>query len=205
MLRTLTVAALLASSVAAVPAAAANFSGFRAELQGGWDNPKVNYSAFDNNNVYLGTYSRSHSGFMYGAEAGYDFPVSDTIVLGALVSVGGTTVKLQPEAQNLLWSTNANVGVNWNLAVRAGFKVADSTMLYASAGYANTMIRYYIENSTTPALSYSDSRRYGGLLLAAGVEQAFGEKFYGKLEYRYSNYQSGVSRNQIVAGAGMRF
>lgn len=205
MLRTLTVAALLAATAVAVPSAAADFSGFRAEVQGGWDNPQVTYDVYTTTGVYVGEYHKNHSGFFYGAEAGYDFPVSDTVILGALASIGGTTVSLEPQAQNTLYTTNANVGFNWNIAARAGFKVADSTLLYASGGYASTNIKYYVNNVVTPGLSYEASRTYGGFLLAGGVEQAFGEQFYGKLEYRYSNYQSGVSRNQIVAGAGMRF
>lgn len=204
MLRTLTFAAVLATA-AAMPVAAAEFSGFRAEVQGGWDNPQVTYDVYTTTGVYVGQYHQNHSGFFYGAEAGYDFPVSETIRLGVLASIGGTTVSLDPEAQNLLYTTNANVGFNWNLAARAGFKVGDSTMLYGSAGYASTNVKFYVENSVTPGLSYEASRTYGGFLLAGGVEQAFGEMFYGKLEYRYSNYQDGVSRNQIVAGAGIRF
>jgi outer membrane immunogenic protein len=204
MLRPLTVAALLAATAAAVPATAAEFSGFRAEIQGGWDNPLIDYGIFGPEDGYWGTYHKSHSGFMYGAEVGYDFPVSDTIIIGALVSVDGTTVKLDATHPNIS-AVAANVGVQWDIAARAGFKVADSTLLYASAGYANTMVRYYYNDLVHPLITAEDSRRYGGLLLAAGVEQAFGEKFYGKLEYRYSNYQDGVTRNQIVAGAGMRF
>jgi outer membrane immunogenic protein len=204
MFRTATFAAFLLSAVA-VPATAAEFSGFRAELQGGWDNPQVTYDVYSAAGVYQGQYHQNHSGFMYGAEVGYDLPVSETIRLGVLASIGGTTVSIDPEAQNLLYSTNANVGFNWNLAARAGFKVGDSTMLYGSVGYASTNIKYYVNNLVTPALSFEDSRTYGGFLFAGGVEQALGESFYGRLEYRYSNYQSGVSRNQIVAGFGMRF
>jgi outer membrane immunogenic protein len=204
MLRTLTLAALLAAA-SAVPIAAADFSGFRAEIQGGWDNPLVNYSVFGPDDIYWGTYHKSHSGFMYGAEVGYDFPVSDTIIIGALVSVDGTTVKLDATHPGIS-AVAANVGVQWDIAARAGFKVADSTLLYASLGYANTMVRYYYSDILPPlSPDLEQSRRYGGFLAAAGIEQAFGEKFYGKLEYRYSNYQDGVTRNQIVAGAGIRF
>lgn len=205
MFRALTVAAVVAIAATAVPASAAEFSGFRAELQGGWDHPSVNYDVNDNAGTFQGQYYVKHSGFMYGAEAGYDFAVSPTVILGVLGSVSGTTVKLQSEVVNNLYNASGSVGLNWNLAARAGFKVADSTLIYGAGGYASTKIKYYIDNPTTPALSYETNRTYGGFLLAAGVEQAFGEKFYGKVEYRYSNYQSGVHRNDVVFGAGMRF
>jgi len=209
MIRTLTVAAIVATAAAAVPATAAEFSGFRAELQGGWDNPQITYDAYTTNGAYIGEYHESKSGFMYGAEIGYDFPVSETVILGVLGSIGGTTVSLDPQVFGTTitaWDVNANVGFNWNLAARAGFKVADNTLLYGSAGYASTNIKYYVnETNILTTVSYEDSKTYGGFLFAAGIEQAFGEKFYGKAEYRYTNYQSGVSRNQIVFGAGMRF
>lgn len=209
MFRALTVAAVVATAAASMPAAAAEFSGFRAELQGGWDNPQITYDAYANNGAYIGEYHESKSGFMYGAELGYDFPVSETVILGVLGSIGGTTVSLDPQAFGttiLGYDVNANVGFNWNLAARAGFKVGENTLLYGTAGYASTNIKYYVtEYSGLAVVEYENSRTYGGFLFAAGIEQAFGEQFYGKAEYRYSNYSSGVSRNDIVFGAGMRF
>lgn len=204
MLRNLTLGLLLASA-AAVPAAAAPFSGFRVEGQIGWDNPVVDYDIYTANGVYVGNYHNSRSGFMYGGEVGYDLPLSDILRLGALFTFNGTTVDVQPQYGVNLYDFNAKIGTNWNLGARMGFLVAPATMLYGTLGYAQTAIRYYYTDNVVPANSWEEKRTYGGFLFAAGAEQAFGERFYGKLEYRYQNYQDGVSRNQIVGGVGIRF
>ena len=100
-------------------------------------------------------------------------------------------------------NVNANMGVNFSAMARAGFKVADSTLLYGGLGYANQNVKYYI--TPVGGVTVEDSQSYGGFRLAAGIEQAFGESFYGKVEYRYTNYQDDVSTNQVWGGFGMRF
>ncbi|TFU05968.1 porin family protein [Polymorphobacter arshaanensis] len=204
MLRTLTVAAVLATAAAAMPAAAAEFSGFRAELQGGWDSTSIGYvDRFGTN------WEKSNSAFGYGAEVGYDFPVSETVILGVLGNVAGSTASFddilcQTSACLLGRNTvNANMGVNFSAMARAGFKVADSTLLYGGVGYANQSIKFY--DTPVGGATVEDSRSYSGFRFAAGGEQAFGESFYGKIEYRYSNYKDNVSTNQVWAGVGMRF
>ncbi|MGL4541048.1 MAG: outer membrane protein, partial [Polymorphobacter sp.] len=141
----------------------------------------------------------------------YDMPVSETVILGVNANFAGSTQSytdmLCPEGQSACLlgrdNVNANLGFNWALMARAGFKVADSTLLYGAAGYTQQNVKYYI--TPVGGRTQSTSENYGGFRFAAGAEQAFGEQFYGKLEYRYSNYQSGVTTNQITAGAGWRF
>ena len=41
--------------------------------------------------------------------------------------------------------------------------------------------------------------------MAVGLEQGLGSNVYAKVEYRYTNYQDGLSRNQVVGGIGIRF
>jgi outer membrane immunogenic protein len=206
MLRTLTVAAVLATAAAAMPAAAAEFSGFRAELQGGWNSTSIGYvDAFGTN------FENSSSAFGYGAEVGYDFPISETVIIGVLGNVSGSTQSytdmLCPDGTSACLlgrpNVNANMGVNFSAMARAGFKVADSTLLYGGLGYANQNVKYYI--TPVGGVTVEDSQSYGGFRLAAGIEQAFGESFYGKVEYRYTNYQDDVSTNQVWGGFGMRF
>jgi outer membrane immunogenic protein len=206
MLRTLTVAAVLATAAASMPAAAAEFSGFRVEAQGGWNSTGIDYVGPTGVVV-----DNSKSSFGYGVEVGYDMPVSETVILGAYGNFAGSTQSysdmLCPDNATACLlgrpNVNANLGFNWALMARAGFKVADSTLLYGAGGYAQQNVKYYI--TPVGGLTLDTSENYGGFRFAAGVEQAFGEQFYGKLEYRYSNYQAGVTTNQITAGAGFRF
>ena len=51
----------------------------------------------------------------------------------------------------------------------------------------------------------SEGSNLDGIRVGGGVERALGGKSYVKTEYRYSNYQNGVSRHQVLAGVGIRF
>jgi outer membrane immunogenic protein len=44
-----------------------------------------------------------------------------------------------------------------------------------------------------------------GIRAGAGLEYALGQNLFVKAEYRYSNYEAGVERNQVVGGFGFRF
>ncbi len=44
-----------------------------------------------------------------------------------------------------------------------------------------------------------------GLRLGAGVQQGFGRNAYGKIEYRYSNYEAGIERHNVLVGVGLTF
>jgi opacity protein-like surface antigen len=44
-----------------------------------------------------------------------------------------------------------------------------------------------------------------GLRLEIGVRVNVGRKLYAKAEYRYTNYEQGVSRDQGFAGIGLKF
>ncbi|HYJ83725.1 MAG TPA: outer membrane beta-barrel protein, partial [Allosphingosinicella sp.] len=59
---------------------------------------------------------------------------------------------------------------------------------------------------TTPAgVTTRDGRNLDGFRLGAGYQHGFGEKMYGKVEYRYSNYEADVTRHQVLLGVGVQF
>ena len=41
--------------------------------------------------------------------------------------------------------------------------------------------------------------------VGAGIQYAIGRNAFVNAEYRYSNYEDGVSRNQVLGGFGVRF
>lgn len=69
---------------------------------------------------------------------------------------------------------------------RLGVALTDNLLAYGKVGYAN--------------LRGLDGVRVGG-----GLEIASGAKLYGKLEYRYSDFQDGVGRHAGLVGVGLRF
>ena len=180
------------ASVAAVAAAAApaQAEGFRAEIHGGWDN--------------VSAAGDSDSGIVYGIGLGYDVAVSDKVEVGLDLSADLSSMK-ECETSAIVANDEACIRARRDLAaaVRLGYKVSERGTLYALAGYTNARFRF---DYTTPAgVTTRDGRNLDGLRLGAGYQQGFGERTYGKIEYRYSNYENDVSRHQVLLGVGVNF
>lgn len=111
-----------------------------------------------------------------GIAAGYDFDLGTSAFAG--VEVSGDKV------------LESNTRVAFGFTGRAGVKLGDAGKLYAAGGY------------TTKACRFCDD----SLHLGAGYQHNFGQKFYGKVEYRHYFFDHGVTDpDAVVAGLGMRF
>ena len=117
--------------------------------------------------------------FTYGVNAGYDFDLGKT--------VAGATVEWQGSDEDALSRDLAVTG-------RFGVKAGDKALVYALAGYTNLGV-------DTPG----DNVHLDGARVGAGVELAFSPRFYGQVEYRYSNYELDVDGHQMLVGLGVRF
>jgi len=170
--------AALALTAAATPAFAqdGSFQGPRAEITGSWDDVKSD--------------GESASGFAYGGAIGYDLQ-RGSAVFGVEGEVTGSTAK-ETEA-----GVTVKAGRDLYAGVRAGYVVVPNTLLYVKGGYTNARVI-----GETANIRVSDN--LDGFRLGAGVERNFG-RFYGKVEYRYSNYSQDVERHQVLAGLGVRF
>lgn len=113
----------------------------------------------------------------YGVAAGYDFDLGETAFAG--VEVSGDKI------------ADSGTQVAFGMTGRLGAKMGESGKLYATGGY------------TTETCDICDNDSvHAGL----GYEQGFGNKLYGKVEYRHffvdANRPDG---NAVMAGLGMRF
>jgi outer membrane immunogenic protein len=176
-----------ASALAATPASA---EGFRAEIHGGWDHATAN--------------DDGESGLVYGIGLGYDHPVGERLTVGLDLSADLSSVE---ECQTGVVLPNdracLDAGRDLAAALRLGYKVGDRGTVYALAGYTNARFRF---DYTTPAgVRTRDGANLDGLRLGAGYQHAIGDKTYGKVEYRYSNYENDVSRHQVLLGVGLNF
>ncbi|MCH8685695.1 outer membrane protein [Pedomonas mirosovicensis] len=180
-------AAVFALASAATPAAAADFTGPRAEGRLGWTD--------------VSTDEVDDDGLTYGVGIGYDYTFGQSIVVGAeanfdWIDVDGCATR----AGGVLacFDTKRDISV----AVRAGYKVLENTLVYAKGGYANGRVRgEFTQGGTTTG----DTQNGDGFVVGGGAEQALGPNLYAKLEYAYSNYEAGVDRHQILLGVGFRF
>jgi outer membrane immunogenic protein len=80
---------------------------------------------------------------------------------------------------------------NVGASARIGYVVADTALVYAKVGYANW------KQTTTAELE--------GLRVGGGVEANLFGPVYGKVEYRYTDFNAGVGQHGGLVGLGLRF
>ena len=188
--------ALASVAVLAAAAAPASAEGFRAEIHGGWDHVRADGPGNNNDD--------SDSGIVYGIGAGYDFDIGKKMQLGIDLSADLSTME---ECRNSVIVANdracLDAGRDLAAAVRLGYKVSPNGTVYALAGYTNA--RFHFDYTTPANVTTRDGRNLDGFRLGAGYQHDFGKRMYGKVEYRYSNYEAGVTRHQALLGVGVKF
>lgn len=133
------------------------------------------------------TGTENDSGLLYGVTAGFD-AVSGSAIFGLEAEVSDTTIS----------SGAGDAGLDLYGGVRVGLKVDDNDLVYLKAGYTNVDVDL-VDN-------------LDGVRLGAGYERSFGN-LYGRLEYRYSNYNISETlnadingnRHQLLIGLGTKF
>lgn len=80
---------------------------------------------------------------------------------------------------------------NVGAAARVGYVVADKALVFAKVGYANW------KQTTTAELE--------GLRVGGGVEANLYGPVYGKIEYRYTDFDGNVGQHGGLVGIGVRF
>lgn len=169
------------------------WSGFYAGAFAGY-----NFGTFDTN---LGDIDAD--GFAGGGFAGINFQ-DGAFVYGAEADLGYSG------AQGTLGGFTAEQGVFGSLRARLGYAF-DPLMIYATAGGAAT------QAEVTNAVGASDQNTHLGWTVGAGAEALLTDNVFGRLEYRYTDYQdknfnvggtvvsSGFQENSVRAGLGVKF
>jgi outer membrane immunogenic protein len=80
---------------------------------------------------------------------------------------------------------------NIGASARLGYVVADKALVYGKVGYTNW------KQTTTAELE--------GLRVGGGVEANLYGPVYGKIEYRYTDFDGGVGQHGGLVGLGVRF
>ena len=188
-------AAAVAAGAFAMPAYAqqpGNFSGARVEGVIGWDHPSVS-----------GTHA---DGVTYGAGVGYDLQRGNA-VFGVEGEISNSTAD---QCVNGVAITGdqlcASAGRDLYAGGRIGAVVAPRVLVYGKAGYTNGRVRLdYDDGTAATAADFSTHENLDGVRLGGGIEYALSPNSYVKTEYRYSNYEQGADRHQVLAGFGFRF
>lgn len=191
MKKTILLAALLAAT--ATPAAAQSFTGLRVEGHLGYDN--VSISDVEDFDI-----DSDESGVLYGGGIGYDIALGG-LILGVEANLDFT----EAQYEATLGGDFAAIDFDRDLefAARLGTQIGSNALLYGKVGYSNARLKAIVREDGVTTLE--DAANGDGLRLGAGVEFNFGTSLFAKAEYRYSNYEAGISRNQLIGGLGFRF
>ncbi|ASK87363.1 outer membrane protein [Sphingorhabdus sp. SMR4y] len=179
-MKNVTIAAAIAASVLASPVLAqekGDFSGVKATAIAGYDNIDLDIAGIDN-----------VDGFLYGATLGYDMQ-SGNIVYGLELEATESTGNISDATGRI------EAGRDLYAGGRLGVVVGDTALLYAKAGYTNARV-------SSPGLGGDNG---DGVRVGAGIEYQLSDNMFARGEYRYSNYEAGVSRNQGLVSLGMKF
>ena len=140
-------------------------------------------------------------GVLFGIGAGYDFAVGNGVSLGADIEATESTQKIGDED-----IAEVKAGRDLYAGGRIGYAVGRNVLLYGKAGYTNARLSLdYDDGTAATALDFSNGENLDGVRVGGGLEFALGPNSYAKTEYRYSNYEQGFDRHQVVAGFGFRF
>ena len=131
-------------------------------------------------------------GALLGIGAGYDFAVGSGVSLGADIEATEST---QKESAG---GASVKAGRDLYAGGRVSLPISDTANVYAKAGYTNA--RFKATDGVTTA-----SENFDGYRLGAGGQLAISGKAYVGGEYRYSNYEHGLARNQVALTLGTRF
>ena len=161
------------------------FSGAHVEAIGGWDRVQGEGSHDD--------------GVLYGVGAGYDIRRGNA-VFGVEGEASDSTQKQNVGAVTEHASRDLYVGG------RVGAVVGGNNLLYAKAGYTNARVSVDYEDGTAGTINdFAQHTNLDGVRAGVGAQIGLGTNAYLRTEYRYSNYQDGVDRHQVVGGFGFRF
>ncbi|PSJ43002.1 hypothetical protein C7I55_00915 [Sphingomonas deserti] len=187
----------------AAPAAAADFSGLRAEITTGRASDAVETDLDNGTNPF----SRKQDDVSFGLEAGYDLDLGSAVV-GPYVGVDFPNVD---DCDAVFGSDEFcyKAKRNYALGARAGFKIGGPILAYGKVGYSSGRFKSVYTDLTDPSADREGSDTQRGIHFGGGVEVAFAS-LYAKAEYLRTEYDEGdlghdVARNQLKLGVGLRF
>ena len=194
-MRKFAIAAALLAGTIATPALAQdnnNLGGFRIEGLVGYDHPSIEDENAD--------------GIVYGVGVGYDFQAGNA-VFGIEAEATDSSADESLTGVALAGDTlRVRAGRDLYVGGRAGFGIGGNSLIYAKAGYTNARVRVDYEDGTVGTVNdFTESGNLDGIRAGVGAQIGIGSNAYLRTEYRYSNYEDGFDRHQVVGGVGFRF
>ena len=201
--------------------------GFRAEILTGYDSSEI-YSTKSGVSYGLGVgYDLPVSDrIAIGVDAeASDATTKDEFSIFIPAPINGVPIGLPlagpPTLTGTTIQTKTTVGRDLYIGARVTMALSPRFNGYAKVGYTNTLLKsdILVSGSASPfvgplapgltpspsAFNTSVSDKLNGVRLGIGGQLNIGKNLFASIEYRYSNYEAGFSRNQLIAGLGLRF
>ena len=186
--------AVAALAISAAPAFAQSGptapAGARIEALAGYDHARVDVGNDEH---------ATQDGFVYGARVGYDIPMGQTVSFGVDAEITDSTAKTKYDAG----AGRIGAGRDLYAGGRITGALSDSFNLYGTVGYTNGRITDVYEYSNGDV--EREHASLDGVRLGVGGQFTISPNAYALTEYRYSNYEAGFDRHQVLAGVGFRF
>ena len=137
-------------------------------------------------------------GILYGVSAGYEVPLGNNLfaALEAGLSDSSTKECVRIDGERDCIKSGRDISAT----LRFGTNLSEAAKLYALGGYTNARVKATYAGETYDAVNLD------GFRLGAGYQHNFGQRFYGKVEYRHNFVGNGVTDTDVAGvGLGMRF
>lgn len=193
MRKSICMLAALTAGAGATPALAqedGRFTGVRVEGLVGYDTTDVEGENSDGVAYGIGLgYDMRSGGALFGIEG----EVSESTVDECVTDVDVAGDRLCASAGRDLYAGG-----------RVGGLVGRNLLVYGKAGYTNARVNLDYTTGVV-GTEVRSSENLDGVRVGGGLELGLGPNAFAKTEYRYSNYEQGFDRHQVVAGFGFRF
>jgi outer membrane immunogenic protein len=199
-------AAVAADAVSDIPSAPAvndvapafSWGGFYAGASAGYGWERVKVSALGESET------EKFDGARFSGFSGYNFEVAPSVILGVEGDLGYSWAK------KTIDQTEISTGLNGSARLRAGYAF-DRALIYTAGGYTAT-------DSEADAGSFGKtSKVLHGWTVGAGIDYAFTDKVFGRVEYRYNDFgkatytiagdsfRGDLNDHVVNVGLGMKF
>jgi outer membrane immunogenic protein len=183
-------AAVAADAVSDVPVApvateaapAFSWDGFYAGGAGGYGWNRVKSTTFGV------TTKHEFDGGRFSGFAGYNFEVAPSIILGVEGDIGYAW------GDKTIVTSKVSSGLNGSARLRAGYAI-DRAVIYTAGGYTAT-------DSEVESPLGKDSKVLHGWTVGAGIDYAFTDKLFGRVEYRYNDFGKATYRTGRISSTG---
>ena len=169
---------------------------------------RVLYERLDDPVLDEGVTYEFGNGIGFGVEAGYDFPVGETITAGPYFTYDFSS--LETCEDNACFAAPEY----WAAGLQVGFATGESGLLYGKLGYGQQTVTLQgtIDDPFdpfAPPLVFDERETKGGYNFAFGYEHGFGETIYARGEFgvseSYDIYGFDLQRGLFALSLGARF